>query len=124
MLPFFALTIAHAADLIPTPGNIDRITSGDRLTQIQVPYNGLTTILSGVWNKGLEFFFAFVAMCAIWQIIGIANGYAMSGGDPKKIETLQRGLVQTVMGVAIIVSSTLIVALILSAIRYLAATTS
>ena len=106
-----------ARDIIPTPGSVN--TSEDRPTQQLVPTSGLGTILDGLWNRGMRIFYILISIYALVTLTQAALRYGSAQGDAKRVAEARTAIVQTVLGIALLTASIMVVSLIWAFVRVL-----
>lgn len=99
-----------AIDIIPTPGEVG--SNPDRPTQQIVPTNSLGTILDGLWNRGMRIVYILISIYALITLTQAALRYGSAQGDAKRVAEARTAIVQTVLGIALLTASFMVVSLI------------
>jgi fatty acid desaturase len=106
------------ADTIPTPGIVEK-TSSDRPTQINPQGSDINRILDALWNNVTRVIFGLISAYAVVTLTLASLKYGTARGDTKKTAEARAAIVQIVLGIALLVASTVVVSLIWSFIRLL-----
>lgn len=107
-------------DTIPDPGVVGG--GSDRPTQQLRPSSpaALYAILNGLWNRITSILYALIGAYAILTLSLAALRYGAARGDTKKTAEARNAIVQTVLGVALLTASVMVVSLIWSFVRVFA----
>ena len=107
-----------AVDIIGNPGTVNGTGNG-RLTQTGQASGSLNldTILTRFWNGNAGIVFLVITIVAIVILTIAAGQYAAAKGDPAKTTKARNTLVQTTLGVALLVASTAVLSLIITIVQ-------
>lgn len=107
------------AAIIPDPGVIGNTSAGDRPTQLRLDGGGLAAALNDIWNETTRAFYYLIGAYAVIVLSLAAFQYGSASGNTQKTAAARASIVQTILGIALMVASMTIISLIWSGVRAL-----
>jgi amino acid transporter len=99
--------------MIPTPGTVISDSDKPRPTAVPKTPSALDTALTSIWNSITAPLYFVLSLIAITVLIWTGYRYISSAGDPGKMKEAQANLVQAILGITLVFSTTLVLSLVI-----------